>query len=254
MEATPSKEKKKKKAEAEIEMGMASIAKKKQKVEFETKFGVKNITNTEFLKLVKGPGVKDIEDALKKHLEVANKDFVIKTKIEKVLKEEAKAIHEQGQAESNTFLVINSNLKNKANLRKMLDQLEPNQLKDIKINFEVQCSESEEKRINRVISAIVTKVIDSTSNEPAFECFNEVEKMLQNNQEIKEILDPLELSQLKYLTEYHTQTEVKKKNQKELKAFLFKHFIMNNINADVVQNSLELATQPTGKTEIKKIY
>ena len=169
------------------------------------------------------------------------------------MKEQAKSIHKLSQEETDTHLVIDANLKNKANLRKMLDQLEPCQLKEIKSKFEVQCSESDEKRPTRVIAAIVTKVTDSTSNESAFECFNEIEKMLQNNLEIKEIIDPLELSQLKYLTEYYTQTEVKKKNQQELKAFLFKHFIMNNINADVVQNSLELAAKPTGKIKIQEI-
>ena len=252
MEATPSKEKKKK---AEDEVQKASSAKKKQKVEFETKFGIKEITMKEFSKLVKGSDPSAVEDALVKHLELTNKDFVVRAKIGKAsLTKHAKAIHKNGEAESDTPMVIDANLKNKANLRKMLDQLEPSQVQSIMTNFQVQCSVSDKKKPTRVIASIVTKVLNSESNDSAFECFNEVEKMLQNNQEIKEILDPLDLSQLHILTEYHMQTKKKKKDQQYLKSFLFKHFIMNNINAEFVRNSLELATESTGKTEIQKIY
>ena len=248
MEATPSKEKKKK---AEDEVQKASSANKKQKVEFETKFGIKEISMKEFSKLVKGSDPSAVEDALVKHLELTNKDFVVRAKIGKAsLTKQAKAIHKNGEAESDTPMVIDANLKNKANLRKMLDQLETSQVKDIITKFQVQCSKSDENRTIRVISAIVTKVLDSESNDSAFECFNEVEKILQNNQEIKEILNPLDLSQLKELIEYHTQTKMKKKNQQELKTFLFKYFIMNNMIAEVVRNSLKLATKPTGKIEI----
>ena len=247
MEATPSKEKKKKKAEDDP-VQKAGSAQKKQKLEFVTKFGIKEITNAEFSRLVKGPDAKDVEYALKKHLEVNNKDFLSKTKLAKSLKEHVKAISDHGMEESNALLAIDSNLKNNANLKKMLDQLEPCQLKEVQTNFNVQCSNFDETRPICVISAIVPKVLDSDS---AFECFQQVEKMLEINQEIKEFLEPLQLSQLQYLTDYHMQTMKKKKDQEYLKTFLFKYLIQNNIKPEVLQNSLELATQPTGKAIIK---
>ena len=245
MEATPSKEKKKKKTEDDP-VQKAGSAQKKQKLEFVTKFGIKEITNAEFSRLVKGPDAKDVEYALKKHLEVNNKDFLSKTKLAKSLKEHVKAISDHGMEESNALLAIDSNLKNNANLKKMLDQLEPCQLKEVQTNFNVQCSELDEKRPIRVISAIVPKVLESDS---AFECFQQVEKMLEINQEIKEFLEALQLPQLKSLTRYHTQTDAKKMNQQQLQSLLFKHFINNNINPEVVRNSLELSTQPTGNTK-----
>ena len=130
----------------------------------------------------------------------------------------------------------------------MLDKLEPCQLKEIKTKLNIYCSELDEKKPIRVIAAIVTKVVDSES---AFECFQKVEKMLENNQEIKDFLKPLQLSQLQYLTEYHMQTKKKKKDQKYLKTFLFKYLIENNIKPEDLRKSLELATQPTGKAFIK---
>ena len=246
MEATPSKEKKKKKAEDDP-VEKAGSAQKKQKVEFATKFGIKEITNAEFLRLVKGPDAKDVENALKKHLEVNNKNFLSKTKLAKSLKEQVKAISDHGMEERNALLAIDSNLKNNANLKKMLDQLEPSQLKEIQTNFNVQCSKFDETRPICVISAIVPKVLDSDS---AFECFQQVEKMLEINQEIKEFLDPLQMPQLKSLTLYHTRTDAKRMNQQQLQSLLFKHFINNNINPEVVRNSLELSTQQTGETKI----
>ena len=239
MEATPSK---KKKAEDDS-VQKAGSTQKKQKVEFATKFGIKEITNAEFFKLVKGPDAKDVEDALKKHLEVSNKDFLTKSKLGKSLKEQVKAISDQGVEESNVPLAIDSNLKNKANLRKMLDQLESCQLKEVQNNFNVQCSKFEETRPFRVIAAVVLKVSDSES---AFECFQKVEKMLENNQEIKVFLDLLSMPQLKDLAEINIPTQMKKKNQQELKTFLFKHFINNNINLEVIRNSLKLSTEPAG--------
>ena len=229
-----------KKTKAQDENEMQHSAKKKKKLEFETKFGIKDITGKEFFKSVKSSDPSEVEEVLKKHLELNNKEFVKQTKIGKTLQNTASIIQASGQAESDVTLVIDSNLKNKANLRKMLDQLEPNQLDAIKTNFKVKCSNNEEKKPNRVIARIVNSIVgDSEPGETALECCDRVEKMLEKNESVKESLEQLALPQLQSMAENQLESTQKKRDQQQLKVLLFKHFIKNDINPMAVLEDIQ---------------
>ena len=229
-----------KKTKAQDESEMQHSAKKKKKLEFETKFGIKDITGKEFFKSVKSSDPSEVGEVLKKHLELNNIEFVKRAKIGKTLQKTASIIQASGQAESDVTLVIDSNLKNKANLRKMLDQLEPAQLDAIKTNFKVKCSKHEEKRPNRVIAAIVDSIVgDSEPGETAFECCDHVEKMLEKNESVKEYLEQLALPQLQSMAENQLESTQKKRDQQQLKVLLFKHFIKNDINPKAVLEEIQ---------------
>ena len=229
-----------KKTQAQDESEMQHSAKKKKKLEFETKFGIKDITGKEFFKNVKSSDPSEVEEVLKKHLELNNKEFVKRAKIGKTLQKTANIIQATGQAESDVTLVIDSNLKNKANLRKMLDQLEPAQLDAIKTKYGVKCTNNEEKQTNRVIAKIVNSIVgDSEPGETAFECCDRVEKMLEKNESVKEYLEQLALPQLQSMAENQLESTQKKRDQQQLKVLLFKHFIKNDINPKAVLEELQ---------------
>ena len=241
-----------KKTKAQDESEMQHSAKKKKKLEFETKFGIKDITGKEFFKGVKSSDPSEVEEVLKKHLELNNKDFVKRAKIGKTLQKTASKIQATGQAESDVSLVIDSNLKNKANLRKMLDQLEPAQLDAIKTKYGVKCTNNEEKQANRVIAKIVNSIVgDSEPGETAFECCDHIEKMLEKNESVKESLKLLKLPQLQSMAENQLGSTQRKYNQQQLQVLLFKHFIKNDINPKAVLEELQVGQTAGPSSQIQ---